>query len=352
MALLKDLQAKGTTVARIRTGISVIGKNGKQRPEKLTRFLITTESRHIAESVAATYGGEVQPYMPMLRDVQKGWQVLVEVDEIPVAVPANTQVVSQWWEIWSGGGLKRRCDGEVASSWEVDPDTGRGAGESRGPCRCPADLMERANGAASGRTCRPSTRVNLILPDVPGTGMFMVESHGLYAAQEMGQVAELMGRASAAGVVLPALLRLEQREGVRREGETTNRFAVPVLQLLDTPRQLLAKAEAGPAASMLPPPPPALLALTAGSATPPPGLPGQPDVGGPMSPDTPQGLRSAQDAADQGRAATDVEALLAIGRAARDAGWMEEQVEVEPDTFEELGTFLLGLRERLIGDGS
>lgn len=325
---MKDLQARAAKVGRIRTGISVV-KNGKQRPEKLTRFLLTTESRHIADAIAAVYGGKVDPYHPM-GGAQRGWQVLVGVDEIPVAVPPGQQVVSQWWEMWTGGGLQRRCDGETASVW-------RGNGEERLPCLCPTDLMDRATAAGqkTPTACRPSTRVSLILPDVPGTGTFMCESHGLYAAQELGGVAELMGRASEAGVMLPALLRLEQREGVRRPGQTTNKFAVPVLQLQHSIRQLQELAEQGPSASQLPPAP--ALQITAGTpqtAQQPPredddasvveDLAPDPDHGG--EPARPQGM-TAEQIAQRAISAGSKAVLDALGRTAAELGLLDDMVD-------------------------
>lgn len=338
---MKDLQARAAKVGRIRTGISVI-KDGKQRPEKLTRFLLTTESRHVADAIAEVYGGKVDPFHPM-GGAQRGWQVLVDIDEIPVAVPPGEQVLSQWWEMWTAGGLQRRCDGETASVWEGTKDNPKP--EQRVPCKCPADLGDRAAAAAlkTPKACRPSTRVSLILPDVPGTGTFMVESHGIYAAQELGGVAELMHRASSAGVILPAVLRLEQREGVRRPGQTTNRFAVPVLQLQHSMRELLELAERGPSASALPPAP--RRALTAGSspAGSPPrpagdtarALPSSPVEEGTaqqdLAPDPPPGpdgsAMSAQQIAARALSARSKPVLDALGRTAAELGLLEEFVD-------------------------
>lgn len=350
MSPLKDLQARAAKVGRIRTGISVV-KNGRQRPEKLTRFLLTTESRHVADAIAAVYGGKVDPYNPM-GGSQRGWQVLIGIDEIPVAVPPGETVVSQWWEMWTGGGLQRRCDGETASVW------GDGNGEQRVPCKCPPDLMDRA-AAAAQRTptaCKPSTRVSLILPDVPGTGTFLVESHGLYAAQEMGGVAELMARASAAGVMLPALLRLEQRDGVRRPGETTNKFAVPVLQLTNSIRELAAMAEAGPSASTLPPAPARPLAITTGSSDsadvsePPAETPvaaatshagDRGDGPPPPGPETPaQPGMSAQTIADRARGSRAKAIVDALVKSATDLGLGDDYVDDGSGTMSPLSEVL------------
>lgn len=354
---MKDLQRRAVRAGKIRTGKSVRDANGKVRPEKLTRFLITTDSPNIASAVAAAYGGKVEPYLPQAGTAQRGWQVLVDVDEIPVAVPPHTNVVAAWWEQWSGGGLKVRCDGETASVWGEVDDRGESKGEQRRPCLCPADLMERADGAARSTptACKPTTRVALILPDVPGTGTFTVESHGLSAAREMIGVAEAMERALAAGVMLPAMLRLEQRSGVRRPGERTNSFAVPTLQLLHSPRQLLEMATQGASASALPPPPPPL-AISAGPSDEAGAPDGQqsaagPDYLGDLS-DREKAAQRAADAAAKAAEAQDVATVFAIGKQARDAGLMEIHVETSPNLLEELGSYLIGLHAALTGASS
>lgn len=350
-----DVQTQAAKHGRIRTGISVI-KNGKQRPEKLTRFLITTESRTIADAVAATYGGKVEPFHPMGATQQRGWQVLIEDEEIPVAVPPGQQVVSQWWEMWTAGGLQRRCDGVTASVWEGTKDNPKD--EQRVPCKCPKDLMDRS-AAASQRTpaaCKPSTRLSVILPDIPGSGTFMTESHGLYAAQELAGVASVMAKASAAGVILPAILRLEQREGVRRPGQVTNKFAVPVLQLQNSLRELESIAGQGPGVSQLPPPPRRMLTAgpsTTERATPPAAL----GAGAAADPAPPRGAAadtaqqdlapdgphmSSQQLADKALGARSAAVVKALGKSAAELDLMDDMVDDGTGVLSPLGDVLAG----------
>ena len=114
---------------------------------------------------------------------------------------------SQFFELWSGGGCVRRCDGECQAPSEE-------------PCVCDPEARE----------CKPTTRLSVLLDDVPGTGQFRLESHGFYAASELSGSFELMGRiAEATGqAILPATLRIDHRE-VKRPGEATRNFTVPVL---------------------------------------------------------------------------------------------------------------------------
>jgi hypothetical protein len=145
------------------------------------------------------------------------WQATIDASRLPVLVPP--QPVSQFYELWSGGGCQRRCDGAT----ELLKDT---------PCLCGPD--------PEARVCKPTTRLNVILRDVPGIGVWRLESHGYYSAVELPDVAEFLARA---GGYVSAWLSLEQRT-VKRDGQT-RRFMVPTLEVDVTPAQLLSGAVAG-----------------------------------------------------------------------------------------------------------
>lgn len=216
-----DIQRQLVELGRIRTGDQVEFTDGtgqtKLRPRKLETFRLTSPSRNLIEAAAAAYGGEVQAWLEQ-------WQVVVTADSLPVMLPPG-QGLSQWYEQWSGGGCQRRCDG--AQQVLVDE-----------PCACPADKAERAQLASKGQACKPTTRVNLILPDLPGLGVWRLESHGYYAAVELAGAAEYLSMATAAGHRIPARLRLVQRQmkrpAIGRDGKPTvqtRKFAVPTIDL-------------------------------------------------------------------------------------------------------------------------
>jgi len=237
-----SLQRQLTEQGRIRIGVQVT-KNGKSRPEKLETFRFTTASRDRADSVASAFGGEVVPW---LNDGRDGWEVITPAKEIPVLIPPG-QPVSQWFELWSGGGCQRRCDGVTEK-------------QSGKACLCPADPAMRSALSATGQACKPTTRLNVMLRDVLGVGVWRLESHGFYAAVELAGMAELLSEANARGVRLPATLRLEQRSA-KRDGQT-RRYAVPVLDVGATPAALLG-ADTATRATLTAPD--AALALPAGS---------------------------------------------------------------------------------------
>jgi len=205
-----DLQQRQRELGRIRIGHKVGPKN---RPEKLDRFRFTSPSKALIESVAEAYGGTVVSWNGNGTDQ---WEVITEAKRLPILVPP--QPVTQWYEQWSGGGCQRRCDGVTEQL-------------SDSPCMCDPDPAQRA--------CKPTTRLNVVLRDVHGVGVWRLESHGYYSAVEIPQTAAFLASATGQGVYLPAHLALEERV-VKRPGQQPNRFMVPTIEVDVTPAQLMA----------------------------------------------------------------------------------------------------------------
>jgi hypothetical protein len=264
---IRDIQRRGQQIGRIRIGqqVAVIkdGRDtGKTRPERLSTFRFTTSSRSQAEAIAALYGGQVTDWNGEL-------EVITGKSEIGVTVPPRDQVISQAYEMWNKGGCIRRCDSQDEQI-------------SGGPCLCPhaADpddeiavaraALERAQLAAQNppAACKPVTRISVMIPDLPGLGVFRLDTSSFYAATEIGDAAALMQMARDQGIFLPATLRIEQRSRVA--GGQTKKFPVPVLEVLTTFRSLVTGTlEAGGLTAQLPPAPGEQpRALTAGPAAP------------------------------------------------------------------------------------
>lgn len=205
-----ELQQRARQLGEIRIGQVVPTSNGKTRPEKLDRFRLTSPSRPLLEQIAALYGGTVRDWTPANGGPSE-FEVLTEAKRLPILVPP--QSVSLWYEHYSGSACERRCDGVT----EQKTDS---------PCLCDPDA----------RTCKPTTRLNVVLRDVPGVGVWLLTSRGYYAASELPQVAELLARA---GGYVSAWLSLEERV-IKKLGEGVKRFMVPTIEVDVTPAQLLA----------------------------------------------------------------------------------------------------------------
>lgn len=212
-----DLQMRQRELGRIRMGHKVGGK----RPEKLERFRFTSASKDLIEAVAALYGGECKAWG---NDGAAQFEVYTQANRVPILLPP--QPISQWYEMWSGGGCQRRCDGKT----NVLKDE---------PCLCPSDPLDRAELASKGRACKPTTRLNVMLRDVPGIGVWRLESHGFHSAVELPMVAEFLAQATEAGTYLPAELALQPRSS-KRPGEGTKQWMVPIIEVGATLRQIMA----------------------------------------------------------------------------------------------------------------
>lgn len=224
------LQRRLREAGRIRIGQQVATSNGKTRPAKLDAFRLTSTDRNAIDAAAQLYGGDPHPWEGGPAGT---WEVFTTANLLPVVVPPAATAFSQWMENWSGGGCVRRCDGDRMMSLD-----GKATDE---PCLCSAE---------DDPPCKPTTRLNVILRELPGLGVWRLESHGFYAASELAGTVEVCMAAATRGQLLPAVLRLEQRE-VKRPGEATRKFGVPILDVQMRPEALGLVVGSGPAAGEL-----------------------------------------------------------------------------------------------------
>lgn len=229
----KLLQQRLAQVGVIRLGEQRVSKAGKPYPAKLETFRITSPDPDLIARVAELYGGTptAWPEGPG----GKQWQVTTRAAELPVHV--LPQKIDPNFELWGPNVRLRLCDGETERIRDC-------------PCICDA---ERQQVEAAGRAwvrdgrkhCKPTTRLSLMISDVPSLGSWKVESHGWNAAAELPTLA--MALLSRVREPVPAILRLELREDrkltVTADGEKIEprSYMVPVLDFgqLATPRQAL-----------------------------------------------------------------------------------------------------------------
>lgn len=213
---LLDLQRRIMEAGRIRIGETRTSDNGKTYPAKLETFRLTSPDRQRIDQAAELFGGKVTEWQA---PAGKQWQVTTDASTINVIVPPADLAFSQHYEVWSAGGCQRRCDGIFEQI-------------SDGPCLCdPED-----------RECAIHTRLSLMIRDLPGLGLWRLDTSGYYAATELAGALQVIAAAAGRGVLLPARLLLVQRSVIRRGADgkpQTRRFAVPVLDIEVTPGQLL-----------------------------------------------------------------------------------------------------------------
>lgn len=209
-----DLQRRMRQLGEIRIGhvVSGVSKKGNAytSPAKLNHFRFTSPSREILTGVANLYGGVVQPWTPANGGPSE-FEVYSKANRLPVLIPPR-DAVSQWYELYAGSKCQRRCDGVTEHKRDR-------------PCMCDPD----------DRECKITTRVNVMLRDVPALGQWLLISKGFYAAVTLPPAAELLAQA---GGYVAGWLGMEEKLVQREEGPA--RFMVPTLDVEITPAALMA----------------------------------------------------------------------------------------------------------------
>lgn len=230
MSPILQIQRRMMELGRVRLG----EKGPKGEPRKLSTFRFTSASRALLEAVALQYGGKVTQWT---NAPDEGYyEVTTTATELDIVLPpvfsdadgTPTVAYSQWFELWSGGGCQRRCDGVNEAL-------------SGKPCLCELEGNE-------DRACKPTTRVSFMLPDIPGLGVWRLDSHGWNAATELPVTLEVLSQAAQANKFIPAVLRLQNRTK-KTEGQT-RRFVVPVIDLKDISVKQLATGQVPDAIAM------------------------------------------------------------------------------------------------------
>jgi hypothetical protein len=237
---IATLQSQLREIGRVRMGVQVTA-NGKTRPSKLKTFRLTSRSKKALDRAAEVYGGKVTRWEESTDPVEQ-YQVTIEAPFLDVLVPPNGYTSS--FELWSGGGCLRRCDGEteeLSGRPCEEVSTTRPDGTVLGPC--PEGARERMAAAAKGEACKPTSRLRVLLPYLEEIGAWRLESHGYYAAIELSGMADFLDKAARMGYAYPARLRLEERR-TTRPNEPRRDYIVPVLEIADrTPAQMLEHPE-------------------------------------------------------------------------------------------------------------
>jgi hypothetical protein len=201
-ARLLNIQARAAEHGRLRTGYT----QGK-RPMRSATWVVTSHSEEHVRAAAGLWGGEPEQWSPLNSTITQ-WRVITKASSIEALITPGDPL-NQYNEMWSAGGCQRRCDGETELL-------------TRKACLCAARFGEDWHQQKKGVVCSTTSRLNVMLPDLSGMGMWRAETHSFYAASEWG-----------------VTLRIEPRQ-VIREGQT-KKFPVVVVELRGvTPRQALA----------------------------------------------------------------------------------------------------------------
>lgn len=214
MSPVIDIQRQMRELGRIRMGDKK-GTNGSQR--RLEHFRLTSPSEGLLRAAAAIYGGQVTEWDGSPNPPE--FELYTETSLLRVAIPPSEEPYTQWYEVWSKGGCQRRCDGQTAL---VAQDNGA----RERPCVCAANGLDGRD-----RDCDLVTRAPFFLPDVPGIGVWRLESKGWNVAKKLTGTLGYLAMQASRGVFIRGELRLVSRSR-KVPGDGTHRWVEPIL---DTP---------------------------------------------------------------------------------------------------------------------
>ncbi|WP_055696537.1 hypothetical protein [Streptomyces silaceus] len=218
-ARLRNIQARAAEHGRLRTGYT-----DGNRPMRSPNWVVTSHSEEHVRKAAELWGGTPQQWSPLNSTISQ-WRVITKSPSIEALITPGDPL-NQFNEMWSKGGCQRRCDGETELL-------------TRQPCICAARFGEDWHQQKKGVVCSTTSRLNVMLPDLSGMGMWRAETHSFYAAQEWGGMVDMVLAGTDGKGFIPVNLRIEPRQRVAN-GET-KKFPVVVVELRGiTPRQALA----------------------------------------------------------------------------------------------------------------
>lgn len=216
---LLNIQRRAAEHGRLRTGYTQ-----GNRPMRSSTWVITSHSEEHVRTAAKLWGGEPEAWKPLNSTIEQ-WRVITKAASIEALITPGDPL-NQYNEMWSKGGCARRCDGETEQI-------------SRQPCLCAKQFGPDWHLQPKSRVCSVTSRLNVMLPDLSGMGMWRAETHSFYAASEWGAMVDMVLAGTGGQGFLPVTLRIEPRQRVAN-GET-KKFPVVVVELRGvTPRQALA----------------------------------------------------------------------------------------------------------------
>lgn len=211
------LQRQARELGRLRTGYSIPNEDPKKRPRPVrsSTWIITSHAEHYVHAAAEIWGGTVEKWQPQGNGAVQ-WRVTTEAVSLDAILPPGDPL-SQAYESWSRGGAQRRCDGMTETL-------------SDQPCLCRAQWGDNFHETAPrDLACKMTTRLNVILPEMPDIGAWRVETHSYHSANEIAAAVDVLKGSIGSEALIPVRLRIEQRTRVA-QGKT-KQFPVVAVEL-------------------------------------------------------------------------------------------------------------------------
>ncbi|MEV0382862.1 hypothetical protein [Nonomuraea sp. NPDC050643] len=211
------LQRQARELGRLRTGYSVPNDDPNKRPRAVRSetWIVSSHAEHYVQAAAEIWGGTVEKWQPQGNGAAQ-WRVMTEAPSLDAILPPGDPL-SQSYELWSKGGAQRRCDGMTESLTDS-------------PCLCRAQWGDAFHETAPrDKACKMTSRLNVILPDMPDIGAWRVETHSYHSANEIAAAVDVLKGSIGSEALIPVRLRIEQRTRVS-QGQT-KQFPVVAVEL-------------------------------------------------------------------------------------------------------------------------
>jgi hypothetical protein len=213
---LATLKTRPPEHGRIRFGEKYIARNGRSAMRATDTWRFTSPDRTAIEQLAGIYGGTVRPWSdPKAGDGQ--WEVQTDSDRIDVWIPPDA--CSSSYELWGGGGCERRCDGSICTRYGAH-------GSVEEPCLCAGQAEQ---------TCKPTIRIQLILPAIRFGGVWRLDSHSENLLREAPGMISMIEFLQQQGLPQAELV-LTKRQ--KTQGGKTKKFTVPQFVVPASPAQI------------------------------------------------------------------------------------------------------------------
>lgn len=217
---IRQLDRRLPELGRIKDGVKVAGKG---QPKAIDTLRFTSQDPKALEQVAAELGGEVVPYKdPKSTDTH---ELITPVAETRVILPPDPLSGTPMYELYSGGGRERWCDGVTCEQWRKGPD---GPEPYEVACLC---------AAAGELACKPTIHLSVILPFTRMGGTWRWTTHSYNAAVELPGMVDAIQSLQSKGLTR-GVLRVDSR--TQTIAGVTRHFKVPVLGVDATADELAA----------------------------------------------------------------------------------------------------------------
>lgn len=216
---ISQIARRPPEAGRIRIGV----KSGKAM-KSIEKLRFTSPNRRVIDQLAHHYGGTVKPWHDDKANPKDQFEVISSVSEIPVYVLPDG--LSQWYELWSGGGCQRRCDGQTCA---IPKKTGPDDYEMVDvPCMCDARGL---------RECKPYTRLSVVIPAIEFTGVWRLDTKSWNAQAELPGMFDMIIALGQQGRTVRGILAVERRERMTPAGKRN--YVVPKLTIDATAQELV-----------------------------------------------------------------------------------------------------------------